>query len=126
MGSEMCIRDSVSSVEADYYADPIPRFRFWSGRKNKFRSFQIETGMLCGDGARVIHFFAYVINQLGFGTRKIQANVDDWYVRRRAECTSLGPGREHPSLRSDSMSGREETCQSASRGIFSRKHPSPA
>ena len=74
----------VSSVEADYYADPIPRFRFWSGRKNKFRSFQIETGMLCGDGARVIHFFAYVINQLGFGTRKIQANVDDWYVRRRA------------------------------------------
>ena len=47
-------------------------------------------------------FFARVIQQLGFWTQKIQANVDDCYVRRRAERTSLGPGLEHPSLRSDS------------------------
>ena len=43
-----------------------------------------------------------VIQQLGFWTQKIQANVGYCYVRRRAECTSLGPGFEHPSLRSDS------------------------
>ena len=43
-------------------------------------------------------FFACVIRQLGFWTQK-QANVDYCYVRRRAECTSLGPGLEHLSLR---------------------------
>ena len=43
-----------------------------------------------------------MIQQLGFWTQKIQANVDYCYVRRRAECTSLGPGLEHLSLRSDS------------------------
>ena len=63
---------------------------------------EIETGFLCGDGDRVIRFFARVIQQLGFWTQKIQPNVDYCYVRRRAECTSLGPGLEHPSLRSDS------------------------
>ena len=83
------------------YADPIPSFRFWSGRQNKFHSCKIETGFLCGDHARVI-FFARVIQQLGFWAQKIQANVDYCYVRRRAERTSLGPGLEHPSLRSDS------------------------
>ena len=62
---------------------------------------KIETGFWCGDGTRVIRFFARVIQQLGFWTRKIQPNVDYCYVQRRAECTSLGPGLEHPSLRSD-------------------------
>ena len=82
----------------EYYADPIPTFRFWSGRKNKYDySCKIETAFLCGDGARVILFVARVIQQLGFWTRKIQANVDYCYVRRRAECTSLGRGLEHPS-----------------------------
>ena len=48
-------------------------------------------------------FFAGVIQQLGFWAQKIQANADYCcYVRRRAERTSLGPGPEHPSLRSDS------------------------
>ena len=84
------------------YADPIPSFRFWSGRQNKYHWCKIETGFLCGDGARVIRFFARVIQQLRFWTQKIQANVDYRYVRRRAERTSLGPGLEHPSLRSDS------------------------
>ena len=89
--------------KADYYADPIPSFRFWSDRKNKYHSCKIETGFLCGDGARVIRFFfARVIQQLGFWTQKIQANVDYCYVRRRAECTALGPGLEYPSLRSGS------------------------
>ena len=82
------------------YANPIPSFRFWSGRENKYHSCKIETGFLCGDGARVIRFFACMIQQLGFWTQKIQANVDYCYVRRRAECTSLGPELKHPSLRS--------------------------
>ena len=106
----------VSSVEADYYAASIPSF--WYGRKKKYHSWNIETGFLFGDGARVIRFFDGVIQQLGFWTQKIQANIDYCHVRRRAECTSLGPGLEHPSLRSDSMSGREETCRGASRGVF--------
>ena len=66
---------------------------------------QIETGFLCElgceDGAQVICLFARVIQQLGFWTQKNQANVD-YYVRRRAERTSLCPGLEYPSLRSDS------------------------
>ena len=45
--------------------------------------------------------FARVIQQLGFWTQKLQANVDYCYVRRRAERISLGPGLEHLSLRSD-------------------------
>ena len=48
-----------------YNADSIPSFRFWSGRKNKYNySCKIETGFLCGDGARVILFFARVIQHL--------------------------------------------------------------
>ena len=62
--------------QADYYADPIPSFRFWSGRKNKDHPCKIETGFLCGGSAPVIVFFARVIQQLGFWTQKIQANVD--------------------------------------------------
>ena len=95
----MCIRDSSNTLaKADYYTNPIPSFRFWSGLKNKYHSCKIETGFLCGDGARVICFFARVIQQLVFFTQKIQDNVDYCYVRRRAECTSLGPGLTHPSL----------------------------
>ena len=64
---------------------------------------QVETGFLreigCGDVDRVICMFARAIQQLGFWTEKIQANVDYCYVWRRAECTSLGPGLKHPSLR---------------------------
>ena len=37
---------------------------------------------------------------VGLWTQKIQANVDYSYVPRRAECSSLGPGLKHPSLRS--------------------------
>ena len=38
-------------------------------------------------------------SQLGFGTQKLQANINYCYVWRRAECASLGPGLQHPSLR---------------------------
>ena len=55
-----------------------------------------------------------------FWTQKIQANVDYCYIRRRAECTSLGPGLNQaskPTLRL--QSGCEETCRGASRVFFS-------
>ena len=90
------------TLKADCYADPVPSFRFWTGRKNRHDSCKIETGFLCRDGARVIRFFARVIQQLGFGTPKIEANFNYCYVRRRVESTSLGPGLKQPSLRSDS------------------------
>ena len=48
--------------------DVIPSFRFWSGRKKC----KIETGFSCGDGARVVRFFACVIQQLGFGLIKFK------------------------------------------------------
>ena len=120
-------RNDNSRPKADYYADPIPSFRFWSGRKNKTLSCKIETGFLCGDDARVIRFFARVIQQLGFWTQKIQANVDYCcYVRRRAECTSLGPGLKHPSLRSDSSLAAKRRAEALHVVFFSTKHPSPA
>ena len=83
--------DPIPIDKAVYYADPIPSFRFWSDRKSKTLSCKIETGFLCGDHARVILFFACVIQGLDFWAQKIQANVDYCYVRRRAERTSLGP-----------------------------------
>ena len=45
-------------------------------------------------------FSRVILQQVGFWTQKIQANVDHCYVQHRAECTSLGPGLKHPSLRS--------------------------
>ena len=108
------------------YADPIPSFRFWSGRKNEYHSCKIETGFSCGDDARVVRFFARAIQQLGFWTQKIQANADYCYVRRRAECTSLGPGLKYPSLRSDSRLAAKRHAEALQVVIFSTKHPSPA
>ena len=63
-----------------------------------------------------------MIQQLGFWTQKIQANVDYCYVRRRAERTSLGPGLEHPSLRSDSSLAAKRRAEA----LHVIKHPSPA
>ena len=60
---------------------------------------QIERGFLYRDGAARVIFCSRVIQQLGFWTQKLQANVDYCYVWRRAECTSLVPGLKHPSLR---------------------------
>ena len=57
---------------------------------------------MCGDGARALLCFARVMQQFRFWTQNLQANRDFGYVHRRAECTSVGPGLEHLSLRSDS------------------------
>ena len=89
-------------------------------------SCKIETGFLCGDHARVVRFFARVIQQLGFRTQKIQANADYCYVRRRAERNSLGPGLEDPSSRSDSSLAAKRRAEAVHVVFFSTKHPSPA
>ena len=87
---------------------------------------KIETGFLCGDGARVIRFFARVIQQSGFRPQTIQANVNYCFVRRRAECTSLGLGLKHPSLRSDSSLAAKRRAEALHVVFFSTKHPSPS
>ena len=66
-----------------------------------------------------------MIQQLGFWTQKIQANADYCYVRRSTECTSLGPGLKHPSLRSDSSLAAKRRAE-ALHLVFFFKHPSPA
>ena len=78
-------------------------------------------------GARVNRFFARVIQQLGFWAQKIQAYVDYCYVRRRAECASLGPGLEHPSLRSLTLVWpRRDVPRRFTWCFLSTKHSSPS
>ena len=111
------------------------RFRdpFFFQVAKKYISFvQIETGCLCeiryGDGARVICLFARVIQQSGFWTQIIQANVDYCYVwKRRTECTSLGPGLKRPSLRWLALVWpRRDLSRRFTWYFYSTKHPSPA
>ena len=94
--------------------------------KNQHHSCKIETGFLCGDSARVIRLFARVIQQLGFWTQKVQANVDYCYVRRCVECTLPGPGLKHPSLRTDSSLAARRRAEALHVVFFPTKHPSPA
>ena len=79
-----------------------------------------------GDGARFIRFFARVIQQLGLWTQKIQANVDYCYVRRRAECSPLGPGLEHPSLLSDSSLAAKRRAEALHVVFFFNKASEPS
>ena len=79
------------------------RFLVRPRRKNKYHySYKIYTGFLCGDGARAIHLFCSCDSAVRFWNQKLQANVHHCYVRRRLECTSLGPEIEHLRLRLDS------------------------
>ena len=87
---------------------------------------QIETGFLCRGGAGVIRLFARVVQQLGFWTQKIQANVDYCYVRHRAERTSLGPGPEHPSLRPDSSLAAKRRFEALHVVFFFNKASEPS
>ena len=102
----------------------------WSQKRNTPEynySRKIETGFLCGDGARVILFFARVIQQLSFWTQKIQANID--YLLRPA------PRRVHfarpwtrasKPISSDSSPAAKRRADALHVVIFSTKHPSPA
>ena len=61
-----------------------------------------------------------------FLAQKIQANFHYCYVRRRAQRTSLGPGLEHPSLRSDFSLAAKRRAEALHVVFFSTKHPNPA
>ena len=71
-------------------------------------------------------FFARVIQHLGFWTQKIEAKVNYCYVRRRAECTSLGPGLEHPSLCSDSSLAAKRRAEALHVVLFFSKASKPS
>ena len=88
---------------------------------------QIETGFLCGDGARVICFFARVIQQLGFWTQKFQANFDYYDVWRRAEMHFARPSTEasKPAL-TDLCLAAKRRAEAIHVVFFSNKYPSPA
>ena len=85
-----------------------------------------KTGFLFGDSARVICFLVRVIQQLGFWAQKMQANVDYCYVRRRAECTSLGPGLKHPNLRSHSSLAVKRRAEALHVVFFVNKASEPS
>ena len=92
---------------------------------------QIETGFLCGigcgDGARVLCFVCSSDSAVRFRNQKIQADVDYCCVWRRAECTSLGPGLEHPSLYAQTLVWpRRDVPTRFTWYFFLTKHPSPA
>ena len=57
---------------------------------------------------------------------EIQANVDYCYVRRRAECTSLGPGLKHPSLRSHSCLSVKRRAEALHVVFFFNKASEPS
>ena len=104
---EMLVVEHTDEVRTIFMRLIIVRIRFRASdfglvAKIQLSRCKIETGFLCGDGVRVVLFFARVIQQSGFWTQKIQANVDCCYDRHRAERASLGPGLEHRSLRSES------------------------
>ena len=60
----------LSYFQADYYADPTPSFRFWSGRKNKYKLCKSKQAS-CAE--MVLGSFGFllvrVIQQLRFGLR---------------------------------------------------------
>ena len=67
-----------------------------------------------------------VIQQLGFWTQKIQANVGYcYYVRRRAECTSLGPDSSIYAYAQTLVWPRRDVPRVFTCYFFSTKHPSP-
>ena len=98
-----------------------------SSRQKKYHYLcEIETGFLCGDGARVILRFARVKQQVFRWTHKPQANVDNFYVRRRAECFSLGYRREHVSLRSDTSLAAKRRADALHVVYFVQTNTNPA
>ena len=88
------------------YRLTLTRIRFRAsdfGQDAKQISVQIRRGFWCeigrGDGARVIIIFARVSKQLVFSENTATSTIAmSGAAKRRAECTSLGPGLKHPSL----------------------------
>ena len=114
----------VSSGYILTYANPIPSFRFWSGRKNHSCLCEIE----CGDGGGVICLFARVIQRLGFWTQKFQANVDYCYVcpaPRRVHFARPWTQASKPALTSSSLAAKRR-AEALHVIFFSAKHQSQA
>ena len=116
----------MPSHKAVYYAILIASCWFWSGRKNKYHSRKIGSYFSFGDGARVVCFFACVIQQLVFLLSKLK-------LTSTTAVSGAPPGALPSAL--DSIiqayahwvwSGRDETWRGASRGHFSTKQSSPA
>ena len=116
----------ICCFEADSYANPIPSFRFWLGRKNNLSFVQNRNRLLVRRWCSSHLFFCWCDSEFSFWTQKIQANAE-YYVRRRAECTSLDPGLKHPSLRSLTLVWpRRDVPRRFTWCFFSTKYPSPA
>ena len=110
-------------------SDSVLQILVWS--QNKYHSCEIETGFLCLDGALVVRFSCSCDKQLGFGTRKIHANVDYCHVRRRAECTYFaGPGTQASKptlrLRSDSSLATKGRAEAFHVVLFFNKASEPS
>ena len=117
----------VLKPKADYYADPIPSFRFWSGRENKALSCKIETGFLCGDGARVIRSFARVIQRLGFGThRKLQPTSATGTSGAAPSALRSALGSSIHAYAQTLVWPRRDVPRRFTWCFFSTKHPIPA
>ena len=79
--------------QAEYYVDPIPSFRFL---QHKYNFVQNPNRRIVWRQYSGHSFFCSCDSAVAiFGTQELQANMDYCYVRRRAECTSLGPGLNH-------------------------------
>ena len=66
-----------------------------------------------------------MIQQLGFWTQKIQANVDYCYVRRPSALRSALDAIKHPSLRSDSNVAAKRRAEALHVFFFQRSVYSP-
>ena len=71
-------------------------------------------------------FFVRVVQQLGFWTEKIQANVDYCYVRRRAECNRSALDSSIQTYAQTLVWPRRDVPTCFTLCFFSTKHPSPA
>ena len=88
---------------------------------------QIETGVLCGDCARVICSLARVIQQSDFRTQKIHANVDYCHLLcpapRRVHFAQPWTQASKPAL-SDSSLAAKRRAEAFHVVSFPTKHPS--
>ena len=94
--------------------------------KDKDHPCKVETGFLCGDGARVIRFFARVIQQLGLWTQKFQANVDYCYVRAVPRAFRSALDSSIQAYAQTLVWPRRDVPRRFTWHFFSTKYPSPA
>ena len=114
-------------TKADSRANPIPSFRFWSGRKNKISFMQIETGFLRGDDTRGHLFFGSCDSAVRY------LDSENPSPRRLLLC--LAPCPVHfarpwtqaskPAMTNSSLAAKRR-AEALHVVCFPTKHPSPA